>query len=54
MREYNDLKNLKNTGASPEEIKEKYMAFINAYFDDENSSLLPAIQTLFKHSFQNN
>ena len=34
--------------------KEKYMAFINAYFDDENSSLLPAIQTLFKHSFQNN
>ena len=54
MREYNDLKNLKNTGASPEEIEEKYIAFINAYFDDENSSLLPAIQTLFKHSFQNN
>lgn len=54
MPEYNNLKNLKNTGASQEEVREKYVAFVNAYFDDENSSLLTAIQALFKHTFQNN
>ena len=54
MPEYDVLKNLKNTEASQQEIKETYMTFINAYFDEEKSSLLNMLQTMFKNSFQNN
>lgn len=54
MPQYNALKNMKNTEVSQQEIREAYMNFINAYFDEENTSLLVKMQTLFKQSFQNN
>lgn len=53
MPEYKALKELKNTKCAHEEIERKYYGFINAYFDEEHSTMLSNIQTAFRQSFRN-
>lgn len=52
MPEYTELKDLKGKGYTQEIIRERYIAFIRAYFDPEND-IQKKIQEVFRQSFQN-
>ena len=53
MPSYNELLHLRGTHPTTETIKEKYMAFLQEYFDDNNFTLLNSLKTAFATAFNN-
>ena len=53
MPSYNELLHLRGTHPTTETIKEKYMAFLPEYFDDNNFTLLNSLKTAFATAFNN-
>ena len=53
MPSYSELLHLRGTHPTTETIKEKYMAFLQEYFDDNNFTLLNSLKTAFATAFNN-